>query len=128
ARLPFSRRVADAPRVLESARVTADGVLAPPNRQLFWAAAFEDQVETPADWRARLAQSPPADAAWIVERIATAESNQARSRLAMLAFAQRVFADVPADADPADLLAALRGFGRYRALVLTLERMGMRDP
>jgi hypothetical protein len=34
ARLPFSRPVADAPRVLEAARVTADGVLAPPSRQL----------------------------------------------------------------------------------------------
>jgi hypothetical protein len=125
-RVPFSRPVADAPRVLETARVTTDGVLAPPNRRLLWEAAFDDQVEAPTEWRARLAQSPPADAAWLVERIARAESNQARSRLGMLAFAQRVFGD--AEADPADLLAALRGFGRYRALALALERMGFRDP
>jgi hypothetical protein len=126
ARLPFSRPVADAPRVLQTARVTADGVLAPPNRELLWTAAFDDQLEATPEWRARLAQSGPADAAWLVERIATAESNQARSRLAMLAFAQRVFGD--AEADAGDLLAALRGFARYRALALTLERIGLRDP
>ena len=126
ARLPFSRPVADAPRVLETTRVTTDGVLAPPNQRVLWEAAFDDQVEAPVEWRARLAQSPPADAPWLVERIAGAEPNQARSRLGMLAFAQRVFGG--AEADPADLLAALRGFGRYRALVLTLERMGLRDP
>src|SRR6185503_7511437 len=125
-RLPFSRPVADAPRVLATARVTADGMLAPHNRRVLWEAAFDDQVEAPVEWRARLAQSPPADAAWLVERIARAESNLGRSRLGMLAFAQRVFGD--AEADPADLLAALRGFGRYRALALALERMGLRDP
>jgi hypothetical protein len=126
ARLPFSRPVADAPRVLQTARVTADGVLAPPNRQLLWTAAFDDQVEGAPEWRARLARSAPADAAWLVERIATVESNQARSRLGMLAFAQRVFGH--AEADAGELLAALRGFGRYRALALTLERIGLRDP
>ena len=126
ARLPFSRPVADAPRVLQTARVSADGVLAPPNRQLLWTTAFDDQIEATPEWRARLAQSAPADAAWLVERIATAESNQGRSRLGMLAFAQRVFGD--AEADAGDLLAALRGFGRYRALALTLERIGLRDP
>jgi hypothetical protein len=127
-RPPFSRPVADAPRVLEVARVTAEGVLAPPNRQLLWAAAFDDQVEAPPEWRSRLAQSAPADAAWLVERIATVDPNEGRSRLGMLAFAQRVFTGADAEADPADLLVALRGFGRYRALALALERMGLRDP
>ena len=128
ARLPFSRPVADAPRLLETVRVGADGVLAPPNRRVLWEAAFDDQAATPVEWRARLAQSPPADAAWLVERVANAEANQARSRLGMLAFAQRVFGGAEAEADPAEMLAALRGFGRYRALALTLERIGIRDP
>jgi len=89
---------------------------------------FDDQFEAPPEWRARLAASAPVDAAWLVERIATAENNQARSRLAMFAFAQRVFVDAQAEADPAELLHALRLFGRYRALALTLERMGLREP
>ena len=128
ARLPFSRPVADAPRVLQTVRVGADGVLAPPNRRVLWEAAFDEQVEASPEWRARLAASGPADAPWLVERIATAENNQARSRLAMVAFAQRVFAGEEGEADPAHLLAALRLFARYRALALTLERMGQRDP
>jgi hypothetical protein len=106
--------VADAPRVLEAARVTADGVLAPPSRQLLWTAAFDDQVEASPEWRARLAQSAPADAAWLVERIAGAEPNQARSRLGMLTFAQRVFGDVeptpPSPCRPAFALAATAPF------------------
>ena len=128
ARLPFSRPVADAPRVLQTVRVGADGVLAPPNRRVLWEAAFDEQVEASPEWRARLAASGPADAPWLVERIATAENNQARSRLAMVAFAQRVFAGEEGEADPAHLLAALLLFARYRALALTLERMGQRDP
>jgi len=128
ARLPFSRPVADAPRVLEAVRIGADGALAPPHHRVLWEAAFDDQFEAPPEWRARLAASAPVDAAWLVERIATAENNQARSRLAMFAFAQRVFADAQAEADPAELLHALRLFGRYRALALTLERMGLREP
>src|SRR5258706_7973 len=70
----------------------------------------------------------PADAAWLVERIAIVDPNEGRSRLGMLAFAQRVFTGADAEADPADLLVALRGLGRYRALALALERMGVRDP
>jgi hypothetical protein len=128
ARLPFSRPVADAPRVLQTVRVGADGLLAPPNRRVLWEAAFDDQVEASPEWRARLAASVPADAAWVVERIATADGNQARSRLAMVAFAQRVFGGAEREADPGPMLAALRLFGRYRALALTLERMGLRDP
>lgn len=128
ARLPFSRPVADAPRVLETVRIGDDGILAPPHHRVLWEAAFDDQFEAPPEWRARLAASSPVDAAWLVERIATAENNQARSRLAMFAFAQRVFGRAEAESDPADLLAALRLFGRYRALALTLERMGLREP
>ncbi len=124
---PFSRPVADAPRVLEAARVGADGTLAAPNRQLLWAAAFDDQVDAPADWRARLAQSPLSDAAWLAEKIAGAAPSVSRSRLGLLSFGQRLFGDAP-DADPALILAALRGFGRYRALALSLERMGIADP
>src|SRR5712691_2929153 len=57
-RPPFSRRAADPARVLEAARVDARGVLAAPNREVLWAAAFDDQVNAPPPWRARLEQSP----------------------------------------------------------------------
>jgi hypothetical protein len=126
-RPPFRRPPADAARVLDTARVTPEGGLAAPNREVLWEAAFADQVDAPAAWRARLAQSAAADAAWLVERIANVEYNLGRSRLGLFAFAQRVFGDGADAADAGDLLAALRGYGRYRALALTLERMGVRD-
>jgi len=125
--LPFSRPVADASRVLEVVRVTSEGRLAFPDRQLFWAAAFDDQVDASAEWRTRLAESAPADAAWLVERIAGAPPSVARRRLDLLAFGQRLMADAREE-DPALLLQALRGFSRYPALALGLERMGIRDP
>jgi hypothetical protein len=73
-------------------------VLAPPNRRILWEAAFDDQAAghrgvARAAWPSPL----PADAAWLVERIASAEGNQARSRLGMLAFAQRVFGGAEAE-------------------------------
>src|SRR5262249_37411829 len=110
--------------------VDDQGVLAFPDRQALWVAAFGDERDADPDWRARVERSRPADAAWLAERIAAVDANVGRSRLLMLAFAQRLFGEAErsgAAPDSGDLLAALRGFGRYRALALTLERMGIRD-
>src|SRR5262249_25566480 len=97
-------------------------------RRLLWEAAFADQVEAPAEWRARLALSPPADAAWLAERIALADSNVGRSRLALLAFAQRLFGGAGAARRAADPPPAPRGFVRYRGRALTLGRMEIAAP
>src|SRR4029077_9387862 len=115
-RPPLSRRLADAARVLEAARGDERGVLAAPSGHALWAAVFADQGEADAEWRARAADSRPADAAWLAERIAGVDPNLGRSRLQMLAFAQRVFgadAGESAAPDPGDLLTAIRGFARY---------------
>src|SRR5207247_2166620 len=65
------------------------------------------------------------DAAWLAQMIGTAETRDRGDRLDQLAFAQRVFGSADAGSK-ADVLVAIRAFPRYRMLMLSLERMGLR--
>lgn len=124
----FTRPEADAGRFLREVRLTDDGRLAPPAGQLFWEAVFERTPRrTGASWVADLRASPPAEAAWLAERIGTGDPGARRLRLEQLAFAQRVFGEAD-DGTLPDAILAVMGLRDARALVLALERMGTRDP
>jgi hypothetical protein len=107
-------------------------------------ASAADQESTiigpPAFWQRVFGESGPVDAAAANRTLAEGRADvitlaemtiphQARERdrrLDLLAFAERVFAGQPIDA--ADVTVALRGFGSFPVLMLTLERMGVRTP
>ena len=65
------------------------------------------------------------DAAWLAEQ-RQADSFRARP-IERFSFGQRVFGTATTT-ELEDMLVALRGFGRYPALMLTLERIGIRSP
>jgi len=124
----FARPEADAARFLREVRLTEEGRLAPPAARLFWEAAFESGLPpTGASWLSELRDSPPAEAAWLAERVGAGDPDARRLRLEQLAFAQRVFGEAGEAALP-DALVGVRGLRHARALVLALERMGVRDP
>jgi hypothetical protein len=71
----------------------------------------------------------PADIGWLAERTFLDDPAQQRERYEMTLWAQRLFANVgPASSDLTSAIVACRGFVRFETLLLTLERMDIRDP
>ncbi len=120
----LSRPPFDPATVLASVAVTDEGRLAGPATRAFWDLAYAESGGAPSP--AALRCGPAADAAWLAAQIGLASTPRARTRLMQLAFAQRVFGAAPEAALP-DVLAAVRGLARRPALVLVLERMGVRE-
>jgi hypothetical protein len=73
---------------------------------------------TPSDARA--------DAITLAETIVLHPARERERRVDLLTFAERVFAWQPGD--ETDMTVAIRGFGSFPVLMLTLERMGVRTP
>ena len=119
----FARPDADAARLLRELRLTPDGGVAAPAARGFWEALF-DRAARSAD---EIRTSPPVDVPWLAERIGTGDPRTRRLRLEQLSFAQRVFGTA-AEASPVEAIEALQGLEDVRALLLSLERMGARDP
>lgn len=128
---PFSRPGVDPALVLMLVRVTSDGRLAPPAARSLWHRVFEaDEAVTVHQPQVRLSGDDDAaevEPAWLAERVALGPATLRRPRLDTLLFAQRVFSS-PAHARSPDVVVALRGFTRFPALMLVLERMGLSDP
>lgn len=119
----FARPDVDAARVLREVRLGEDGSVAPPAAEAFWLAVFEGRGTTLEEVRA----SPRVDLAWLASAVGRGAPSRRSLRLAQLAFAQRVFG-AAAEAAPREAIRALSGLADSRALVLSLERMGARDP
>ena len=126
---PFQRLPFDGAQLLAGLAVGRDGRLRGPSSQKFWEVAFEslDLPTDPAGELKRLNDSPQADPALLLGRVLVPDISGRRDRLETLLFAQRVFEAAPDRAAP-DVLVAVRGFVRFRALMLTLERMGVAEP
>jgi hypothetical protein len=73
------------------------------------------------------ANDGPIDAAWLAQMIVPVDTRDRGDRLDQLAFGQRAFHGADPDAI-GDVLTAIRAFPRFRMLMLTLERMGVRGP
>ena len=115
----YGRPLVDPARMLESAAVDGTGRLARPNRRRFWEAVFGLGRST--------ADDAEVDAAWLVAAVGPVSAQARRDRLTQLTFGQRVFGDAP-EASLRDVTTALRGLVSCPALILTLDRMGVRDP
>jgi hypothetical protein len=105
---PFRRPDVDAAVLLRSVRVTANGELAPPASREVWSRVFGGVTGRGA-----------VDAAWLARKILEAGDSVARQRLDVFLFAQRALSSVHGDDDA--VVEALTAFGRYPALMLTLE-------
>ena len=126
---PFARPPYDPATLLAVVSVDPQGNPGTPTFRKLWALAFDSAATL--NTGARDLRDPTAngvvDAAWLAEHLDGLLSGERRVRIEQLAFGHRVFAR----AEPAqlqDVLVGLRGFVRFPAAMLALERMGIRDP
>ena len=125
---PFVRQPYDLAAVLMRVRVDAAGGPAAPSSRGFWARVIEG-AELPADPARMLRESAddrPIDAAWLAGLTGTGDIRLRAERLDQFAFGQRVFA-AASPAEMSDVFVAVRAFRRYRMLMITLERIGIRQ-
>ena len=123
----YGRDDADAARVLELVRVDAAGVPASPRTVAFWQAVFDGAAPSAAAWPGRVSASRPFEAVWMAEAVRRGPPEARRLRLAQIGFGQRLFADAGVEA-LVDAVVAVQALGDRPALVLTLERLGVREP
>ena len=125
---PFARPADDVATIVTSIRVQANGVPEQPNTRRFWDRAF-DGVDLPDDAERDLRDDDPEiiDATWIVERTMVEDLYERRRRVSQFVFGQRLSDAVEHRSLP-DVLVAVRAVPLYRTLMLTLERIGVRNP
>jgi hypothetical protein len=122
-RQPFSRRPFDTALTLAIVRVGPDGAPTGPNQRGLWERVFAADGNASGGPSPRDADAAPVDAAWLLSRVHRVPVDVGRRRLETFLYAQRVFRDA---ADPL-LVPALRAYAAYPALLVTLERMGVRS-
>ncbi len=125
---PFARPPDDVMTIVTSMRVERDGRPQPPNTRRFWERAL-DAVDLPDNPERDLRDEDAdlIDAAWIAERLLVEKLDDRRRRVAQFVFGQRLSESAGHRQLP-EVLVAVRAIARYRALMLTLERIGIRDP
>jgi hypothetical protein len=125
---PFTRRTFDPALTLSVLRVTNDGTLVGPVDRGFWDRLFADEDRPFTNKPMTGAgNSAPIDAAWLLSRFHKVPVDAGKRRLDTFLFAQRVFASQQ-DAGTVDQALALRGYMSFPALMMTLERAGVRSP
>ncbi|HEV2984912.1 MAG TPA: hypothetical protein VGX46_11000 [Vicinamibacterales bacterium] len=128
--MPFNRASYDLAMTLGRIEVEANGAPTAPASRGFWSRLFSS-VDLPDDAarQVRGMDEDPIDAAWLAEAIGSGDVRQRAERLEQMAFGQRVFGDLAAAGrDRADVFVALRAVSRYRMLIVTLDRIGIRAP
>lgn len=122
---PFARPLGDLAMLLVRLRVQPSGIPATPSTKVFWGSVLQAAPEPSG--RGEGDGSEPIDAAWLLGAIGADDMYARVDRLDQLAFGQRVFTDADQSADglAAGIISAFR---RYRMLLLTLERSGVRRP
>jgi hypothetical protein len=126
---PFSRPLSDPPTILGLVDVAPTGEPAAPRYRRFWDRALTS-VDVPSAGTRELkdlAEDGFVDAAWLAEHVLQGLSPERQARLGCVAFGQRVFGSAR-DEELEDVLVAVRACGRFPALVMTLERTGVRRP
>jgi len=128
-RTPFKRAPHDLVSMLLRAQPQPTGAPAAPAWRVLWARAFDssDASGDLATLRATPAHGESIDAAWLVETLLQGDGPSRSERLDQFAFGQRALA-LTGPADLPDTLFVLRSLPRYRMLMLTLERIGVRRP
>jgi hypothetical protein len=92
----------------------------------FWQRAFGDAGPADPATVSRIAAESPADSITLAEMILGHPARERERRLDLLTFAERTFAGQ--SIDDGDVSVAVRAFGSFPALMLTLERMGIKTP
>jgi hypothetical protein len=129
--LPFARPIHDLTLLLLRLRVDTRGVPTPPADRAFWVEAFGNTplgTSRPAMGPGSGSEHAPerlVDAAWLAETTSAGTMYERGDHLDQLAFAQRVFGS--GSGARSDLLAAVRAFPEQKMLMLSLERIGIRD-
>ena len=110
-------------------RVSADGRPGSLGWRLFWQRALGTarRGARPDEEAADVERGGPLDAAALVDVIYEDRANFHRDVVEAWCFGERVFGQAPSASLP-DVLVAVRGFLQSRALVLTLERLGIDNP
>jgi hypothetical protein len=112
--LPFGRASFDLGMAFTRLAVAENGAPRPPASRSVFARAFGTPDPGGDD---------PIDAAWLAEYVVATDVRQRGDRIDLITFAERTFGGF--DGDRAELLFVLRAFPRHRALMLTLERIGV---
>jgi hypothetical protein len=126
--VPLARTSYDLLMTLSRVAAGPDGTPAAPAARGFWSRAFGGS-DLP-DEAARLLRNgdeEPIDAAWLVDIIGPLDVRTRAERLDQIAFAQRLCDGADAASRP-DVLVATRAMIRFRMLMWTLERIGIRPP
>ena len=124
---PFLRGTTD-PWIVTTQIALNEGGVAPPAEQWFWEMLFDrSDVTRRAAASAERAPASPATLAWLVQKISESSAKERRDRFEMVRFAQGVFKNIDGER-AADALVALGGYRRYRAALVTLDRMGITTP
>ena len=125
---PFARPPDDVVTIVTSMRVDTDGRPQPPNTRRFWERAL-DAIDLPDNAERDLhdADADLIDGAWIAERLLVEKLEDRRRRVSQFVFGQRLSESAGHRQLP-EILVAVRAIPRYRALMLTLERIGIREP
>jgi hypothetical protein len=128
--MPFNRASFDLSMTLGRIDVDANGVPAAPRSRGFWSRLFSSpDLPDDAARQLRGIDEEPIDAAWLAETIGAADVRQRSERLEQIAFGQRIFGELgDAGRDRGDVFVALRALSRYRMLIVTLDRIGIRAP
>jgi len=125
--MPFIRPPYDPATLLAAVAVTASGGPANPASRKLWARASEGEDIPDADSHdMREPESEGTiDAAWLAEQLLA--QTQRRQFIDRVAFGQRIFGGA-APSDLQEVVVALRGFTRFPAAMLALERIGIGEP
>ena len=126
---PFARQPYDFTAMLMRVGVDAAGRPTAPASRAFWSQVIEspDLPDDPATVLRTDAADTPFDAAWLAGLTTAGDIRLRAERLDQFAFGQRAFVGA-SPAEMPDVLVATRAFRRYRMLMVTLERMGIRKP
>ncbi|MBI2834721.1 MAG: hypothetical protein HYX76_09885 [Acidobacteria bacterium] len=119
--VPFARPPFDPALALHQLQVVAPGRLGPPALRGVWESVFDDADPS------HVGRGGDADAAWMLERICLAGAVERRHRYYTVLFGQRVFEEAPLS-EASHVARILRAFPRRRALLTTLERIGIKNP
>jgi hypothetical protein len=124
---PFLRGATD-PWIVSSQVDLLDAAVAPPAEQWFWEQLFDNsEITRRSAASARREPRSPVTLPWIAQKISTSSAKERRDRFEMFRFAQGVFGQVEGDR-AVEALVALGGYRRYRAILLTLDRMDVTAP
>ena len=124
---PFLRGTTD-PWIVSTEIAIADGAVASPNEQWFWEELLDrGDITRKTAMSAKQEPSTKVTLAWLTQKISGSSAKERRDRYEMVRFAQAVFPNLAGDKQ-IDALVALGGYRRYRAVLVTLDRMGVKTP